>query len=538
MHAFGISSHRARALRAPLAVTLLVAAAVAVAGAGATARAAAAPAKAAGDIPARPDDLKYPPLKFEPPKAADYRVTLKNGMVAYLVPDSGLPLVNLNVLMRLGPDLDPVGKEWAVNVMVQQLTRGGTTAHTAEQIEDMCAALGAQLDSQMGGGGRGMMGIGGVPIGPAESRATLNLLAKDFDKGLALLVECLKTPAFQADRLQLAKDQQIQSMKERNDAAVAIEGREWSVLMRGQGHWTNRYATQASVASITKDDLVALQRKYVGPRNFILAVSGDFDRAAMIKKLDAAFAGWPTPGERPGPPPSPTADAAAGWYMVDKDINQARVSIGLRGIDRYDPDYFAMVVMNDILGGGGFTSRLVNRIRSDEGLAYSVRASLEGGTYYPDPWRVSTQTKVRSTAFAIQVALQEIQKMRDTPVTAEELETAKAEFIGTFPTQFETAGSVAGALAVEELTGRYQKDPKFFQDYRDRMNAVTVADVQRAAKRLLDPSKLTYLIVGKVNDIMLGDPKHEDASIAKFAGGQPKLLPLRDPMTMQPMASQ
>jgi len=408
--------------------------------------AAAAAGPAAGDIPGHPDELKFPPLRFEPPKAADYRVTLKNGIVAYLVPDRGLPLVNVNVLMRVGPDLDPAGKEGAAGLMVQQLTRGGTTAHTAVQVEDLLAALGAQLDSQMGGGGRGMMGIGGVPIGPAESRVSLNLLAKDLDAGLALMVECLKTPAFQADRLQLARDQQLQSLKERNDNTAGIEQREWGFLMRGDDHWTNRYTTQASLQGITHDDLAALQRKYVGPRNFILAVSGDFDRGAMVRKLEAAFGGWPVPGERPGPPAGPTAPAAAGWYVVDKDVNQARVSIGLRGIDRYDPDYYAMVVMNDILGGGGFTSRLVNRIRSDEGLAYSVRAALEGGVYYPDPWRVTTQTKVRSTAFAIQVAFEEIRRMAAEPVSDEELATAKAGFTGTFPTQFETAGSIAGAV--------------------------------------------------------------------------------------------
>jgi zinc protease len=223
-----------------------------------------------------------------------------------------------------------------------------------------------------------------------------------------------------------------------------------------------------------------------------------------------------------------------GWFMVDKDVNQGRVSIGMPGVDRYDPDYFAARVMNDILGGGGFGSRLVNRIRSDEGLAYSVRSALGAGVYYPEPIRVSFQSKVRSVAYADQIALVEIAKMRETPVSAEELDLSKNKLVETFPTLFDSPSTVAAVLAVEELTGRYQKDPAYFQTYRDNLRAVTAADVQRVAKRILDPAKLTVLMVGNTKEMLLGDPKH-DASIATMAGGEPHRLPLRDPMTMKPL---
>jgi zinc protease len=492
-------------------------------------------AEAATSIPERPEDISFPPLKYDPPVAASYRVTLKNGMVAYLVPDRSLPLVTIHVLMRLGPDLDPPGKEGLGSIMVEQLTRGGTGTLTAEQLEDRVAELGAQLYSGMGSGRRGMMGMGGVRTGPSESFATLNLLAKDLDEGLALLVGCLKEPAFQEDRLQLARDRLLQQMKERNDDTRSIERREWSFLMDGEGHWTNRWPTQASVSGITRDDLMALHGRYVGPDNFILAVSGDFDRKTMIKKLEKAFSGWPTPGENPGPPPAPAAQPKPGWFAVDKDVNQARVSFGLPGLDRYDKDWYAAVIMNEILGGGGFTSRLVNRIRSDEGLAYSVRSSLGGGVYYAEPWRVTFQTKVRSTAYAVEIALEEVKKMRDEPVSEEEVAVAKSNIIESLPAGFETSGSIAGALAIEELTGRWQRDPEHYADLRDRISAVTVEDVSRVAKRLLDPAGMTYLVVGDIDEAMLGDPKH-DASIEGLAGGEPVRLPLRDPLTMKAAA--
>jgi zinc protease len=490
---------------------------------------------AAESLAAHPDALKYPAFTYVPPKAAQYRVKLSNGMVAYLVPDRGTPLVTVHVLMRCGPQLDPAGKEGLAAMCANLLTRSGTAKLTAEQVETRVAGLGAQLDSNTGGGGGGFFGLGGVPIGPSEGRATINLLSKDVDAGLELLTSCLRGPAFQADRVKLYKEQALQNMKRRNDESGDIEEREWSALERGESHWSNRWTTKASLDGITVDDLRAFQKRYVGPKNFLLAVAGDFDRAAMVKKLEAAFAKWPAPGEKPGPPPAPAEPAKSGWFMVEKDVNQGRVSIGLPSLDRYDPDWAAARVMNDILGGGGFTSRLVNRIRSDEGLAYSVNSRIEGGTYYAEPWRLVFQSKVRSVAYATEIAMAEIRKMRDSLVTASELEASRNKFVESLPVQFETANAIAGALAVEELTGRYEKDPAYYADYAKRLNAVTAADVQRVAQRLLEPSKMAVLMVGNTKDMMLGDDKHP-ASIKTLAGGDPKRLPLRDPLTMKPQA--
>jgi zinc protease len=492
----------------------------------------AAPA-AAQISAAHPDQLQYPAFTYVPPKAAQYRVKLANGMVAYLVPDRTTQLVTVHVLMRCGPQLDPAGKEGLAAMCANLITRSGAGKLTADQLETRVAGLGAQLESSAGGGGGGFFGLGGVPIGATEGRATVNLLSKDLDQGLSLLTTCLQSAAFQADRVKLYKDQALQNMKRRNDESGDIEEREWSALQRGEGHWSNRWTTKSSIEGITLADLRGFQQRYMGPRNFILAVSGDFDRPTMVKKLESAFGKWPTPGERPGTPAAPTEPAKAGWFMVEKDVNQGRVSIGLPSIDRYDPDWAATRVMNDILGGGGFTSRLVNRIRSDEGLAYSVNSRIEGGTYYAEPWRLVFQSKVRSVAYATQIAMIEIGKMRDSLVTSSELEASRNKFAESLPIQFETANAIAGALAVEELTGRYEKDPAYFADYAQRLQRVTASDVQRVARRLLDPSKMTVLMVGITKDMLLGDDKHP-ASIKQLAGGDPRRLPLREPLTMKP----
>ena len=489
----------------------------------------------ADEIVSHPDKLTFQPFSYVAPKAADHRVKLGSGVAAYLVPDHTTPLVTITVIMRMGSPLEPAGKEGLASATASQLTRGGTASMTAEQVEARVAQLGATLESGVGGGfGGGFFG-GGVPLTNAEGRASVTVLAKDLDEGLGLLTACLRSPAFQADRLKLWKDQQLQAMKSRNDESSNIEEREWNVLQNGADHWSNHFTTKASIEGLSADDLKAFQKRYVGPRNFVVAVSGDFDRATMVKRLEKAFSGWPTAGERPPAPAAPAPRAAhAGWFMVDKDVNQGRVSIGLPTIDRYDPDYAAARIMNDILGGGGFTSWLVNRIRSDEGLAYSVNSSLPGGAYYPASWRLVYQSKVRSVAYATQLAFEQIRRMRDTLVTAEELQASREKFVQSLPVQFETAGSIAGVLAADEATGRYEKDPSYYADYAKRLNAVTPADVQRVARRLLDPARMSVLMVGNAKDMLLGDPKH-DASIPKLAGGALTMLPLRDPFTMKPM---
>src|SRR5262249_21182108 len=164
--------------------------------------------------------------------------------------------------------------------------------------------------------------------------------------------------------------------------------------------------------------------------------------------------------------------------------------------------------------------------------AYSVNSRIEGGTYYAEPWRLVFQSKVRSVAYATEIAMAEIRRMRDSLVTATELEASRNKFVESLPTQFETANAIAGTLAVGELTGRYDGDPGYFADYAKRLDAVTPVDVQRVARRLLDPGKLTVLMVGNTKDMLLGDDKHP-ASLKTMAGGEPKRLPLRDPLTMK-----
>ncbi|HEY6553328.1 MAG TPA: pitrilysin family protein [Vicinamibacteria bacterium] len=470
---------------------------------------------AAQEIPARPEALSFKPIAFAPPSPRDHRVVLKNGMVVYVAEDRALPLVNIALTVRTGSWLEPAGKEGLASMTGAQLRRGGTKSLSADALDERLDFLAAQVSAG---------------IGATAGSAGLNCLADNLDESLRLFVEMLREPRFQEDRLALAKEQALQEMKKRNDDAEDIEGTEWNVLLNGEDHFTNRFSTEASIRSLTRDDLLAFHRRTFYPANMVAAVSGAFSRADMVRKLEAAFGNWPSPRSLVPPVPTGVESASPGLYRLPKDVNQGRVSIGQITVKRDSPDIYALEVMNEILGGSGFVSRITKTVRSNEGLAYSAGSGISFGVFYPGRFRAGFQSKSESVALATRLVLEEIKKIREAPVSEEELDTIKRSLIETFPSSFASKAQAMGIFAADEYTRR---DPAFWATYRQRIGAVTAADVQRVARQHLVPEKLILLVVGNQADIDKGDGKGGPTLAALAPGGKVENLPLRDPMTMK-----
>jgi len=427
-------------------------------------------------------------------------------------------LIDLSVNIRGGSYLDPKGKEGLAGLTGSLMARGGIPSSPADELDEELEFLAARLSSSFGG---------------LSGSVDLNLLSKDADRGFEILRAVLAAPSFQQDKLALRKTQALQGLKQRNDDSKNIESRERNFLAYGERFWFNRHTTAASLKSIRREDLLAFHHEWVHPQNFIVSVSGDFDRDEMLKRLDGVFAAWPYPGKKAPPVPQAQKYGKPGVYIVNKDVNQGRVSIMLPGIRWDAPDYYAIQVMNDVLGGGGFTSRITNRVRSDEGLAYSARSAFPGGVYYPVVFRAGFQSKSRTVAYATSIVLEEIERITREPVTKEELLTTKKSFIDTFPNNFASAAQVVSAFASDEMIGRYAKQPHYWANYRDNIESVDIAAVQHVAKQRLKLDQMIILIVGQKGEILKGHPDHP-VKLGRLVKGGVIELPMRDPLTMQP----
>lgn len=475
-------------------------------------------------IPDRPEKLVFKPVQFSVPKAKEHRVKLRNGITAYLVPDlNGQPLVSFDVFLKAGRWLDPAGKEGTAQLLGTLLRTGGTEASKADDLDEKLDTLASQSSGS---------------LGETSGSLSMNLLAKDAKEGLGLLVEMLTRPAFQQDKLDLAKKNLRQQMERRNDDSTGIEGRELDYLLRGEGHPLNRLPTAASLDGITREDLKALHAQVLSPENLIVTVAGRFDRAETVKLLNETIGALkPGPQARgAGRPPAVPFAAKPGIYVVDKAVNQGRVTLNLsmQGLKWSDPDMAAVVVMNNVLGGGGFTSRFVKKIRSDEGLAYSAGTRAQAGQFPGDAGLFTAlfQTKTRTVAYGVRLALAELEKMRKDGITEEELMVAKGSLTEGFPARFASKASIARTFASNEWTGL---PDAYLEGYQARIQAVTREDVLRVAKKYLQTEHLAILCVGNAKEMEEGDVKDHPGTLAEVAKLPLARRPLRDPLTLKPM---
>ncbi len=483
----------------------------------------------------RPEQFKYPPLNFKVPKPAEFRTTLSNGLVVYIAEDHEIPWFNASLIVKTGPFLEPTAKVGLDAFTSSIMRSGGSTTMSGEQITERMDFLGGTLGSAGGFGGRGPRG--GFGGGPGDAKS-LAIHMRHIDEGLKIWMDVLSDPAFPEDKLRREKDQAMPAIRNRNRNISTVSSRIYEQLIYGKESPVTAERTEPGINSITRDDLVSWYKKYWGAENSILVVTGDFKKAEMLQKLEATLGKW-RKVERAVPPiPAIQQAAKAGVYMVQPEggtPNQGIIRIGHLGLKMDDPDYPAVDVMNYILGGGSFSSRITKIVRTDMGLAYTANSTFGGGAggrfggggvggagiLYPGTFTAFCQTKNATVVFASQLMLDLIEGMRKGDISEADLKMAKAARVEAFPSMFQGIGSILQNFARLEADGRPMD---YYERYLEKYQKLTLADIKAAAQKWLKPDQLIVMVCGSIAECKAGADKLQpnqptiEAMASKFGG--------------------
>lgn len=429
----------------------------------------------------RPEEIAFPPLpEFEIPEPR--RFELDHGMVVLLIENHELPLVRAVALVRTGDRLEPAGKVGLADVTGTVLRTGGTERMGPDELDDFLESKAAVVESS---------------IGEDQGRVTLSSLAEDFPEVFRVFADVLRRPAFAPDRIEVALTQARAGVARQNDNPQSILFRELRERVYGPESPYARTPTFATLAAIERGDLVAWHARDYRPDRVILGLSGDFESEAALELVREAFGDWrPPAGSEPAPP---TAEApyreepSSGVFVAEKgDINQSNLALGHLGILKSHPDFYALEVMNEILGGS-MTSRLFSEVRTRKGLAYAVSGRVGSDWDHPGLTYVFTTTKVETTGEAIRALLDEARGMVERPPSDEEVTRAKRAILSSFVFRLDSPREVLE----QQLTFEYFGYPlDWLSTYRDRIEAVSAEEVRRVAVRHLRPEDFSIVVVG------------------------------------------
>jgi zinc protease len=464
----------------------------------------------------KPSDLKFPPLKFEPPDPKAFRTQLANGLRAYIEEDHSLPLVNISALINFGNAYIPKDKTGLGAVMSDTLIKGGTKTRDGSDIEDRVDFLGGSLS---------------FSVGDRTSTLSLFVRSKDLEEGLSLFFDVLMNPEFREAPLSLSKARLIEQLRQANDQPSIVLSREYEKVLYGDMPLTWQ-PLKATFESVTSGNLKAAHQHYFFPKNIILAAAGDFNKNDLKDKINKIIAGWKNT-KADFPEFSKTFPAfEPGVYFIEMPINQGYVSIGHLGIEDTNPDYYAVQVMNFILGGGSFTSRITTKVRSDEGLSYNQGSRFTYTWGFPGTFSGYVQTKSATVGYAISLILKEFERIRKEPVSDDEIETAVNYYLESFSDNFQARQTTMANFATLEMQG---KPTDYYKTYRDKIKSVTKDKVLEVADKYIHPDKMVLMIVGDWDACNAGSDKFP-GPLDKF--GQVHRINLRDPLTGEEIKTQ
>ena len=447
--------------------------------------------------------IKIPALKEFHPKQPK-RIQLPNGMVIFLQEDRELPLIDGVIRIRGGSRSEPASKTGLLDIYGDAWRTGGTKAQTGDQMDDFLEIRAAKVET-----------------GSNADSTTISwsCLKGDYDDVFKVVMDLLQNPEFREDKIDIVRKQIFDSISRRNDEAGGIAERESTKLAYGAKNPYARDDEYATVAAVTRQDLLDWHKAHVAPNNMLVGIVGDFDSAALEAKLRQAFASW---SKGPAVPQVniPFEPAKPGYYLIPKDdVNQSNVAMVALGIKRDNPDYYAIRVFNEAFGGG-FGSRLFSQVRTNLGFAYSVGGGIGSSFDHPGILRLETGTKSQSTVQAIQAIYGEIDRLAKEPIGSDELKKAKDSILSAFVFNFDSPDKVLREQMAYEYYG-YPSD--YLERFRAGIEKVTNADVARVAAKYLHKDQLAVLVVGNTAEFdkplsSLGSVTNIDITIPPMPG--------------------
>lgn len=411
------------------------------------------------------------------------RSVLGNGLVLLTSEQRALPMVSIELLIDAGARHESAEHAGLAHLTSKLLT-DGTAKRNALQISETLDFIGASL---------------ATGCGDDLATISMTILKKDLPVGLQLLGEILTGASFPGAEIDRQKQAILASIRAKQEDPGAVASETFAAaLFPGSAYGRPVEGTEASLKRLDRKRVQEFFQRYYRPNRTIMSVVGDVSEQEIGAALEQMFKNW-AKGEASKAPAPPAQNDRARWLRLNKDLTQANIILGHGGVPRGHPDYYALQVMNYILGGGGFSSRAMDSIRNERGLAYSVY-SYFGADKSHGTFQFVMQTKNESAAEAVRLAREEIRRMRDELVSEVELNDAKDYLTGSFPLRFDSNRKVAGFLAQVEF---YELGLDYPDRYVDFIRNVNRADVQRVARQHLSPEKLITVVVGNQQKINL-----------------------------------
>jgi len=420
---------------------------------------------------------QFPPLVFHPPKPQ--RIVLDNGLVVFLLEDHELPLIRVETVHAAGSQYEPPDKIGLGSIFSEAMTEGGSLSYKPEDIEKTLDRTASDVE---------------FSIGLENGSGSMRCRAEDFDQVFAIFTDLLLRPQFRKDHVELAKAKGLESLRRMNDDPEDVARREFRRAIYGKGHPYARIPSPETIKNIKRDDLIQMHTRYFHPNSTSIAVSGDFQSAAMIAKLKQALASW-SKGDTTLPAVAPvTGTPQRAVYYIQRSIDQSQIRIGHLGLARHNPDHFAWEVFNELWGGGA-TSLLFRTVRTQQGLAYSV------GSGFSEPAQKGlivavSQTRGPETIAAVQSMLAITKEASGAPFTPKEITGAKEAIRNRFVENYTSSAQIAAEVMNNEFFG-FPKD--YLDTYTDRIGQVTAEDLRRVAHTYLHPDDSAILVMGDLS---------------------------------------